>query len=87
MENIILLGAGGHAHSVVDTIEQGCKYNIVGFLDTEEMQGKYYRDYPVLDTDEAIKRYYITFFPINMPSPSTAFFETTAVLSIIFGTV
>ena len=58
MENIILLGAGGHAHSVVDTIEQGCKYNIVGFLDTEEMQGKYYRDYPVLDTDEAIKRYY-----------------------------
>lgn len=58
MEDIILLGLGGHAHSVVDSIEQTGKYNIVGFLDTEEMQGKHFRDYRVLDIDDAIKKYY-----------------------------
>ena len=58
MEDIILLGLGGHAHSVVDSIEQGGKYNIVGFLDTEEMQGKRYKDYCVLDTDDALQKYF-----------------------------
>lgn len=58
MEDIILLGLGGHAHSVVDSIEQAGKYNIVGFLDTEEMQGKHLRNYMVLGTDDALKKYY-----------------------------
>lgn len=58
MEDIILLGLGGHAHSVVDSIEQEGKYNIVGFLDTEVMQGKKFRDYTVLGTDDDMKKYY-----------------------------
>lgn len=51
MENIILLGIGGHAHSVIDSIEQTGKYRIIGFLDREEKQGESYRDYPVLGVD------------------------------------
>lgn len=58
MEDIILLGIGGHAHSVVDSIEQLDKYRIIGFLDTEEMQGKHFRDYRVLGTDGELERYY-----------------------------
>ena len=58
MEDIILLGLGGHAHSVVDSMEQDRKYNIVGFLDTEKMQGKRYKDYRVLDTDDALQKYF-----------------------------
>ena len=58
MKDIILLGLGGHAHSVVDSIEQTGNYNIVGFLDTQEMQGKRYRDYCVLDTDDALQKYF-----------------------------
>lgn len=58
MEDILLLGLGGHAHSVVDSIEQDRKYNIVGFLDTEKMQGKQYKDYRVLDTDDALQKYF-----------------------------
>lgn len=58
MEDIILFGTGGHAHSVVDSIEEAGEYNIIGFLDTEEMQGKHFRDYQVLDTDDAVKKYY-----------------------------
>lgn len=54
MEDIILLGLGGHARSVVDSIEQVGKYNIIGFLDTEEMQGKRFRDYMVLGTDDKL---------------------------------
>lgn len=58
MEDIILLGIGGHAHSVVDTIEQAGKYNIIGFLDTEEMQGACLKDYRVLNTDNALQMYF-----------------------------
>ena len=58
MEDIILLGLGGHAHSVVDSMEHAGKYNIIGFLDTEEMQGKCFRDYRVLDTDDALQNYF-----------------------------
>lgn len=58
MENIILLGMGGHAHSVVDSLEQAGRYNIIGFLDTEEMQGKRFRDYEVLNTDDALQEYF-----------------------------
>ena len=58
MEDIILLGLGGHAHSVVDSIEQTGQYHIIGFLDTEEMQKKSFRNYYVLDTDAALDKYY-----------------------------
>ncbi len=58
MQDILLLGLGGHAHSVVDSIEQARKYNIVGFLDTKETQGKKFRDYTVLGTDETLEKYY-----------------------------
>lgn len=58
MEDIILLGLGGHAHSVVDSIEQAGEYNIIGFLDTEEMQGKKFQDYMVLGTDDSLQKYY-----------------------------
>lgn len=58
MEDIILLGLGGHAHSVVDSIEQTGKYNIIGFLDKEEQRGKYYKDYRVLDTDFALQAFF-----------------------------
>lgn len=58
MEDIILLGIGGCAHSVVDSIEQIGKYNIVGFLDIEEMQGKSFRDYQVLGTDDRLQEYF-----------------------------
>lgn len=58
MKDILLLGIGGHAHSVVDSIEQNGEYKIVGFLDTEEMQGKHYKNYYVLGTDDKLERAY-----------------------------
>lgn len=58
MEDIILLGMGGHAHSVVDSIEQSKEYRIIGFLDFEEKKTEKFRQYRVLDTDRALKRFY-----------------------------
>lgn len=59
MEDILLFGTGGHAHSVADSIEKAGKYRIIGFLDTEEMQGRHYREYAVLGTDSAMEKYYV----------------------------
>ena len=58
MEDIILLGIGGHAHSVVDSIEAAEKYHIIGFLDVKEKQGKSFRGYQVLGEDVQMARYY-----------------------------
>lgn len=58
MEDIILIGCGGHAHSVTDSIEQAGKYNVIGFLDRKEMLGNGFRNYRVLDTDEALQKYF-----------------------------
>lgn len=58
MEDILLLGLGGHAHSVVDSIEENRKYNIIGFLDVESMQGRKFRNYRVLGTDADMKNYF-----------------------------
>ena len=58
MEDIILLGIGGHAHSVVDSIEQLGLYHIVGFLDVKEKQDEEYKDYHVIGTDDMMENYY-----------------------------
>lgn len=59
MEDIILLGIGGHAHSVVDSIEQSGRYRIVGFLDVKENRDKEYRGYHVIGTDDMLENYYL----------------------------
>ncbi len=58
MEEILLLGTGGHAHSVADSIEQGGKYHIAGFLDLEEKKGLRYKEYEVIGTDDDLEELY-----------------------------
>ena len=58
MENIILLGIGGHAHSVVDSIESDGKYSVCGFLDRKEREGEQYREYKVIGTDDMLEYYF-----------------------------
>lgn len=57
MEEIILLGIGGHAHSVVDSIEQSGKYHIAGFLDLKENLGIKYKGYEVVGTDDMMSSF------------------------------
>lgn len=52
MDKIILIGAGGHAKSVVDTIERNGIFEIAGFLDKGEVGQKVYHTYQVIGHDE-----------------------------------
>ncbi len=58
-EKLLLLGTGGHAHSVVDSIEQRGIYQIVGFLDLKERVGVSYREYKVLGTDDMLEDFFV----------------------------
>lgn len=55
MEDIILIGFGGHAKSVADCIERQKKYRIVGYTELTELSSKY----PYLGTDDVLKEYFI----------------------------
>lgn len=54
MEDIILLGFGGHAKSVIDTIEKQNKYQIVGF--TDKSRDKVYKKYQTIGTDDDLEK-------------------------------
>src|SRR5574344_1755645 len=47
-EKIVLIGGGGHCHSVIDVIEQTNKYEIIGIVDTKENIGKKVLDYEII---------------------------------------
>lgn len=52
MEDIILVGFGGHAKSVADTIETLGQYRIVGYTDVQEAA----TNYKYLGTDDCLKQ-------------------------------
>lgn len=54
MEDIILIGYGGHAKSVADAVERQGKYAIRGYTDVEEHLSKY----QYLGTDAELKQFY-----------------------------
>lgn len=54
MEDIIIMGYGGHAKSVCDTIERIGMYHIVGYTDVNHKNSKY----SYLGTDDVLKEYY-----------------------------
>lgn len=54
MEDIILIGYGGHAKSVADSIEREQEYNIIGYTDLYETTTQY----TYLGTDDVLEFYY-----------------------------
>lgn len=54
-EKIILIGGGGHCHSVVDVIEQEDKYEIIGIVDIKENIGKKVLDYEIIACDDDLE--------------------------------
>ncbi|PIR26653.1 MAG: acetyltransferase [Deltaproteobacteria bacterium CG_4_10_14_0_2_um_filter_43_8] len=53
--SILLLGAGGHAKSCIDVIEQTNLFSIAGLLGSEQEVGSRVLGYPVLCTDKNVK--------------------------------
>lgn len=55
MEKIVVLGSGGHAKSVIDTIQAEGKYKIAGIISKDEHN---IHEYPVLGSDEILEKIY-----------------------------
>lgn len=56
MKEIILVGFGGHAKSIIDSIEKTGEYKIIGYTDLEA--GKKYRGYQYLGNDDVLQQYF-----------------------------
>ena len=75
MKEILLIGGGGHCRSVIDVIEQECRFEIVGIVDRPELLGSNVLGYSVIgndsDLDSLAKKYQyalITAGQIKSPS-------------------
>jgi sugar O-acyltransferase (sialic acid O-acetyltransferase NeuD family) len=51
------MGAGGHAKSCIDVIEQEDKFRIIGLVGTRDEVGTHVLDYEVLGTDEVLSEF------------------------------
>ena len=54
-EKIVLLGSGGHAKSIIDSIDGSDSYEIVGILDIPDKQSFNYRGYEIIGTDDELE--------------------------------
>jgi len=59
-EKIVLLGGGGHCHSVIDVIEQENKYEIIGIIDKKELIGTDVLGYKIIASDDELDEIYRT---------------------------
>jgi len=59
-EKIVLIGGGGHCHSVIDVIEQENKYEIIGIVDKKENIGKKVLNYEVLACDNDLETIFLS---------------------------
>lgn len=55
MQEIILIGGGGHCKSVIDVIEQENKFTIAGIIDKKELIGQKVLGYKVIGCDDDLE--------------------------------
>jgi len=59
-EKIVLIGGGGHCHSVIDIIELENRYEIFGIIDKKENIGSKILGYEVIGSDDDLKTIFKT---------------------------
>lgn len=59
-EKIVLLGGGGHCHSVIDVLEQEDKYQIIGIIDKKELIGSDILGYKIIACDDDLEEIFKT---------------------------
>ena len=55
---ILLIGGGGHAKSIIDTLLTSRQFEIIGILDNREKIGEKVSGIEIIDTDEKLKFYF-----------------------------
>lgn len=59
-EKIVLIGGGGHCHSVIDVIELANRYEIIGIIDTKENIGKKVLGYEIIGCDDDLQTIFLS---------------------------
>jgi sugar O-acyltransferase (sialic acid O-acetyltransferase NeuD family) len=82
MEDIVLVGGGGHCKSVIDVIEREGRFRIAGLVDLPGKLGMKVLDYPFFATDEDLPRlagsfrnFIITLGQIGLPGRRFELFD------------
>jgi sugar O-acyltransferase (sialic acid O-acetyltransferase NeuD family) len=57
MQDILIIGGGGHCKSVIDVIESTGEYKIYGIIDIKEKVGQKVLGYKIIGTDEDLEKY------------------------------
>ena len=67
-KDLILIGAGGHASSCIDVIEQDNNYKIIGLIGRKDEADSQILNYPIIGTDEdlfSFKKYQNAFIALG----------------------
>ncbi|EQB87118.1 sugar O-acyltransferase (sialic acid O-acetyltransferase NeuD family) [Clostridium punense] len=59
MENIILVGGGGHCKSVIDSIIDSKRFNVVGIIDLKRNIGLFINSVQVVGQDEDYEKFFL----------------------------
>ena len=69
MEEILLIGGGGHCKACIDVIEQENRYKIIGIIDKDKLKGQKVLGYEIIgcddDLEELFKKYKNAFITIG----------------------
>ena len=83
MQNLILIGGGGHCKSCIDVIEQHGKYRIAGIVDLPEKLHQKILDYEIIATDDDLpqmlneyENFLVTLGQIKSPDKRIRIFQT-----------
>lgn len=57
MKKILLFGGGGHSKSVIDSINNGSDFEIIGIIDTKDKIGSYVNNIPIIGDDTSLQYY------------------------------
>jgi UDP-perosamine 4-acetyltransferase len=58
MENIVLIGAGGHCKVIIDIIKSTSSFEIYGITDYAKLKGERVLGFPILGTDDELRNIY-----------------------------
>ena len=77
MDEIILLGSGGHSRSCIDVIEQGDRFRIAGLVEQDGSNPDHNLGYPIVGVDDDLqilrKKYTYGLVTVgHIKSPKTA---------------
>jgi sugar O-acyltransferase (sialic acid O-acetyltransferase NeuD family) len=91
MEEIILVGGGGHCKACIDVIELEGKFRIAGIVDVKEKIGQSVLGYRIIASDENLadlakeyKNFLITIGHIKSPTKRVGLYRTLKKLNVKF---